>query len=304
MHDHPHKHGHSHVPANFESLNKRFYIGIGLNFLFVLVEAVFGFLNHSLALLSDAGHNLSDVVSLLLSLAAFKLLKKKPSEQYTYGYRRATILASLTNAVILLLAVGFIIYEAVGRFSHPEPLQGKAVAIVAAVGIIINGLTAWLFMKDQKKDLNVKGAYLHMLADALVSAGVVIGGLIIMRTNWFWLDSVLSVIIGIVILFSTWSLLTQSLKLSMDGVPENISIPKIQQEILKHHAVQEVNHLHIWALSTTENALTAHIRLKADIKISETEAIKSEISHILEHQNIQHCTLETYFGKKIFSQEI
>lgn len=302
MSDH-HHHDHSHA-ADFSALNKAFYIGIALNLLFVFIEAFFGFYNNSLALLSDAGHNLSDVASLALSLFAFRLLRKKATQKYTYGFRRGTILASLINAVILIIAVGFIIYEATQRFFHPQPMEGGIVAMVALVGIFINGITAWLFMKDQKNDLNVKGAYLHMLADALVSAGVVIAGLIIMKTKWFWLDSVLSVVIGVVILVSTWSLLAQSLKLSMDGVPENISIPEIQQEILEHPAVQEVNHIHIWALSTTENALTAHIRLKSDSKISESEAVKAEITHLLAHQNIQHCTLETYFGEKLFSQEI
>ncbi len=304
MSEHHHHHEHNHAELNMEKLNKAFYIGIVLNLAFVIIEGFFGIYSDSLSLLSDAGHNLSDVASLVLSLIAFKLLRKKATKQYTYGFRRATILASLINAIILIMAVAFIIYEAVGRFLHPEPLEGKTVAIVAFIGIFINGITAWLFMKDQKTDLNVKGAYLHMVADALVSVGVVLGGLIIMYTDWYWVDAVLSVIIGIVILIGTWGLLTQSLKLSLDGVPENIDPEKVNSEILKINGVEDFQHVHIWALSTTENALTAHLRVHESLTIPEIEKLKDKVKHELIHLNIQHSTLEVYFGDKDFGDEI
>ncbi len=297
-----HSHNHSHG-INVESLNRAFYMGIGLNLVFVFIEAIYGWMYNSLSLLSDAGHNLSDVASLILSLIAFKLLKRKATEDFTYGYRRATILASLTNAILLIFAVGFIIYEAIGRFFNPQPLEGGVMAIVACVGILVNGFTAYLFLKDKEKDLNVKGAYLHMFADALVSLGVVIGGVIIIFTDWYWLDALLSVIIGIVILAGTWSLLTKSLKLSLDGVPENVDPKKVKEEILKIPGVEDFQHLHIWALSTTENALTAHVRVDENLSLPETEILKNKIKHELEHLFIQHSTLEIYFGEKDFDAE-
>lgn len=300
-HDH---HDHAHVPKDFSKLNRAFIIGIVLNLFFVVVEAVCGLIYDSLALLSDAGHNLSDVASLALSLFAFKLLRKKATQTYTYGFRRGTILASFVNAIILIVAVVFIIYEAVIRFFHPQPLEGGMVAIVAMVGIFVNGITAWLFMKDQKTDLNVKGAYLHMLADALVSVGVVIGGVIMMYTHWFWIDSVLSQIIGIVILVGTWSLLTQSIKLSMDGVPENIHPQDLKQAVLNIEGVKDFQHVHIWALSTTENALTAHLEMDEKLSPKEIQSIKEDVRHELEHFDIHHSTLEVYFGKKDFGEEI
>ncbi|MGA9211907.1 cation diffusion facilitator family transporter [Kaistella sp.] len=299
---HNHSHDHSYE-INVSNLNRAFYIGIGLNLGFVIVEAGYGWIYDSLSLLSDAGHNLSDVMSLALSLIAFKLLKRKPTSTYTYGFRRATILASLVNAILLILAVGFIIYEAFGRFQNPQPLEGGVVSIVAFVGIFVNGITAWLFLKDKEKDLNVKGAYLHMIADALISFAVVIGGIIIIYTHWFWLDALLSILIGIVVLVGTWSLLTQSLKLSLDGVPENINPEKVKEEILKINGVIDFQHVHIWALSTTENALTAHIRISENLSIPEIENLKETIKHELAHLQIKHSTIETYFGEKHFDQE-
>ena len=301
-HSHDHSHDHSHQ-INVSNLNRAFYIGIGLNLAFVIIEAGYGWIYNSLSLLSDAGHNLSDVMSLVLSLIAFKLLKRKPTTTYTYGYRRATILASLANAILLIFAVGFIIYEAIGRFINPQPLEGGIVSIVAFVGIFINGFTAWLFLKDKDKDLNIKGAYLHMVADALVSLAVVIGGVIIIYTDWFWLDSLMSILIAIVILVGTWSLLTQSLKLSLDGVPENVNPKEVKEKILKIDGVLDFQHVHIWALSTTENALTAHVQLSENLTLSEIEKVKGVIKHELEHLHIKHSTIETYFGEKSFENE-
>ncbi|MCZ2084107.1 MAG: cation diffusion facilitator family transporter [Flavobacteriales bacterium] len=300
---HNHSHDHSHQ-INVSNLNRAFYIGIGLNLAFVIIEAGYGWMYNSLSLLSDAGHNLSDVMSLVLSLIAFKLLKRKPTSTYTYGYRRATILASLANAILLIFAVGFIIYEAIGRFINPQPLEGGVVSIVAFVGIFINGFTAWLFLKEKDKDLNIKGAYLHMVADALVSLAVVIGGVIIIYTNWFWLDSLMSILIAIVILVGTWSLLTQSLKLSLDGVPENVNPKEVKEKILKINGVEDFQHVHIWALSTTENALTAHVQISEKLTVSEIEKVKEIIKHELEHLQIQHSTIETYFGQKQFEEDV
>lgn len=300
---HNHSHDHSHQ-INVSNLNRAFYIGIGLNLGFVIIEAGYGWMYNSLSLLSDAGHNLSDVMSLVLSLIAFKLLKRKPTSTYTYGYRRATILASLANAILLIFAVGFIIYEAIGRFINPQPLEGGVVSIVAFVGIFINGFTAWLFLKEKDKDLNIKGAYLHMAADALVSLAVVIGGVIIIYTNWFWLDSLMSILIAIVILVGTWSLLTQSLKLSLDGVPENVNPKEVKEKILKINGVEDFQHVHIWALSTTENALTAHVQISEKLNVSEIEKVKEIIKHELEHLQIQHSTIETYFGQKQFEEDV
>lgn len=300
---HNHSHDQSHQ-INVSNLNRAFYIGIGLNLAFVIIEAGYGWMYNSLSLLSDAGHNLSDVMSLVLSLIAFKLLKRKPTSTYTYGYRRATILASLANAILLIFAVGFIIYEAIGRFINPQPLEGGVVSIVAFVGIFINGFTAWLFLKEKDKDLNIKGAYLHMAADALVSLAVVIGGVIIIYTNWFWLDSLMSILIAIVILVGTWSLLTQSLKLSLDGVPENVNPKEVKEKILKINGVEDFQHVHIWALSTTENALTAHVQISEKLNVSEIEEVKEIIKHELEHLQIQHSTIETYFGQKHFEEDV
>ncbi|HRG45146.1 MAG TPA: cation diffusion facilitator family transporter [Leptospiraceae bacterium] len=289
MHDHHQHHHHSH---EISDLNKRFILGIILNSLFVLVEAGSGFYYNSLALLSDAGHNLSDVASLLLALLAFRLAKIQPDTKYTYGYRKTTILVSLLNAIVLLLAMGGIIWESVQRFQTQAPTNGNPIAFVAAVGILINALTAWLFLKDKERDLNVKGAYLHMLSDALVSLGVLIAGVIIAFTNWYWVDGVISIIIAIVVLFSTLDLLKKSFHLSIDAVPEGIHIVDIKKEMEMVQGVLEVHHIHVWAISTTLNALTAHVKIRSDIQWKDVMRIKKNIRHSLLHQNILHSTIE------------
>ena len=303
---HSHDHGHSKVPAldlNSKKLRNAFYIGIFLNSAFVIIEAGVGWSQNSLALLSDAGHNLSDVVSLILALIAFKLMYSKATQSYTYGYKKVTVLVALLNALILFAAVGGIIFEAVFRFSNPQPLQGKLMAIVAFIGIIINALTAYFFMKDKDKDLNIKGAYLHMAADALVSLGVVIAGVVIIFTNWFWLDSVMSIVIALVILYGTWSLFTQSLKLALDGVPEGVDFNKLKEQILGIEGVKDFKHLHIWALSTTENALTAHLQVDKSLSLDQIENLKDKVKHELEHYNVHHSTLEIYFNDREFKEE-
>lgn len=298
-HDHSHHgHSHGHIVA-LKDVNNAFISGIVLNFVFVLIEVTAGFHIHSLSLLSDAGHNLADVGSLALSLLAFRLLKVKSNEKYTYGYRKTSILAALFNAMILLVSIGAIAYEAIHRFFHPEPLPGKTIAIIAGVGIVINSVTAFLFQKNKEKDLNIKSAYLHLMADAMVSAGLVVGGTLISYTHWFWLDSVLSIIIAIVILASTWSLLTESLRLSMDGVPKDIDLEKIKNEAFKVEGVKDIHHVHVWALSTNENAMTGHVVVGNNINKNQVKAITDNLKHKLQHMNIHHLTIETEFGDEI-----
>ena len=280
-HEHSHSHGHNHT---ITSLNKAFIVGIVLNLVFVLVEFGAGFYFDSLALLSDAGHNLSDVVSLV-----FRLAKVKANSRYTYGYKKSTVLVSLLNAVILLVAVGGILVESINKLQHPEEVPGGAIAWVAGVGVVINAFTAFLFMKDKEKDLNVKGAYLHMAADTLVSVGVLVAGLIIRQTGWYIIDPIIGIIIAIVILISTWDLLHDSIRLSLDGVPVGIDSEKVKELISQIPGVKDIHHMHIWAISTTENALTAHIVID---NLNNMESLKHEIKHTLEHCDIHHATLE------------
>ena len=285
---HEHSHQHSHA-INAESLNKAFIIGIVLNLAFVVIEFAAGFWFDSLALLSDAGHNLSDVVSLVLALLAFRLAKVKANERYTYGYKKSTILVSLLNAVILLVAVGAIVIESIHKLSNPAVVPGGAIAWVAGVGVLINAFTAFLFMKDKEKDLNVKVAYLHMAADALVSVGVLVAGIVISRTGWYIIDPIIGLIVAVVILISTWNLLHDSLRLTLDGVPTSIDSQKVVEAIRALPGVDDVHHIHIWAISTTENALTAHIVLKQPESMQE---VKHLIRHRLEDFGIGHATLE------------
>ena len=283
-----HSHQHSHA-INAESLNKAFIIGIVLNLAFVVIEFAAGFWFDSLALLSDAGHNLSDVVSLVLALLAFRLAKVKANERYTYGYKKSTILVSLLNAVILLVAVGAIVIESIHKLSNPAVVPGGAIAWVAGVGVLINAFTAFLFMKDKEKDLNVKGAYLHRAADALVSVGVLVAGIVSSRTGWYIIDPIIGLIVAVVILISTWNLLHDSLRLTLDGVPTSIDSQKVVEAIRALPGVDDVHHIHIWAISTTENALTAHIVLKQPESMQE---VKHLIRHRLEDFGIGHATLE------------
>ena len=298
-HDHSHSHGHGHHhhdhTPKLDHLNSAFIIGIVLNSAFVVIEVIAGLWSHSLSLLTDAGHNLSDVAGLALALLAFKLSKVSSNREYTYGYKRSTIIVSFFNAVILFVAVGFIGYEAIMRFIHQEAVAGGTMAWVAFAGIGINGFTAWLFVKDKDSDLNVKGAYLHMAVDAIVSFGVVVSGIIIYFTKLYWIDSAVSLIVAIVILRGTWSLLSDSLRLEMDGVPKEMDLEKIKQELMKAKGVVDVHHVHVWALSTTENALTAHLVIDQN-SVSTFDSIKHDLRHRLEHLSITHSTFEPEFS--------
>jgi cobalt-zinc-cadmium efflux system protein len=258
-HDH-HSHsgsGHAHhLPATF---GKAFAIGITLNILYVVAQAWFGLAAHSLALIADAGHNLGDVLGLCLAWGASVLAQRQPNLRYTYGLRRSTILASLANAILLLVAVGGITWEAIRRFGEHEQVAGITVICVAAVGILVNGMTAMLFSSGRKDDLNIKGAFMHMAADAAVSAGVVIAGLVILLSGWWWLDPVVSLLINAVIVWGTWGLLRDSLDMTMDAVPATVDVPSVQNYFRALPGISEVHHLHIWPLSTTETALTVHL---------------------------------------------
>jgi len=293
-HGHGHHHHHDHTPK-LDHLNNAFIIGIVLNSAFVVLEVIAGLWSHSLSLLTDAGHNLSDVAGLALALLAFKLSKVSSNREYTYGYKRSTIIVSFFNALVLFIAVGFIGYEAIMRFIHQEAVEGGTMAWVAFAGIGINGFTAWLFVKDKDKDLNVKGAYLHMAVDAIVSFGVVVSGIIIYFTKLYWIDSVVSLIVAIIILRGTWSLLIDSLRLEMDGVPKEMDLEKIKQELMKAQGVVDVHHIHVWALSTTENALTAHLVIDQN-SVSTFDSIKHDLRHRLEHLSISHSTFEPEFS--------
>ena len=273
-------------------MGKAFYLSIGLNLIYVLAEVFAGLVYNSVALLTDAGHNISDIGSLLLSLLAFRLAKKKPTARFTYGYKKTTILAALGNACLLLIAIGVLGFETVQRFAQPEEVPGGIIAWVAGIGIIVNALSAFLFYRDRKKDLNVKSAYLHLLADALVSVGVVVAGVVISFTGWYILDPLIGVVVLVVILVSTWSLLTDSFRLAVDAVPRDIDPVAIKEVMRKVPRVQSVDHVHIWAMSTTENALTAHVTLDDELDISKRAAVISNIKNELQHHNISHSTIE------------
>ena len=307
-HSHSHSHGHSHAghhhdhTPKIDTLNAAFIIGIILNSVFVIIEVIAGLSIHSLSLLTDAGHNLSDVAGLALALLAFKLTKVSSNNKYTYGYKRSTIIVSFFNAVILFASVGLIVYEAIIRFVHPAVVQGGIMAAVALIGIGVNAFTAWLFVKGKDGDLNIKATYLHMAMDAIVSFGVVISGVIIYFTHWYPLDSIVSIIIAIVILRGTWSLLNDSLRLEMDGVPKEMNLEKIKTELMKAKGVVDVHHMHVWALSTTENALTAHLVVDP-AHISLFDTIKHDLRHRLEHLDISHSTFEPEFADEKCQQQ-
>ena len=259
-HDHGHDHGpghaHHHAPANFD---RAFAIGISVNILFVAIEAYYGWRVNSLALLADAGHNLGDVAGLVLAWGGALAGKLRPDARYTYGWKRASILAAFANAVLLLVAMGSLAWEAIGRLSAPEPTQGWTVMIVAGIGIFVNLGTALLFMRGRDGDLNIRGAYLHMAGDALVSAGVVVVGALSLWLGWAWLDPVASLVIALVIVAGTWGLLRQSMRLMFDGVPEHIDLRAVRRELEALPGVDRVHDLHVWATGTSDVALTAHL---------------------------------------------
>jgi cobalt-zinc-cadmium efflux system protein len=282
-----HHHSHSHAPKTF---GFAFAVGLALNTGFVVIEAVFGILGNSTALLADAAHNLSDVLGLLVAWAAVGLSRRKPSEQYTYGLRGSSILAALFNAMFLLVAVGGIAWEAILRVQNPAPIVGPMVIVVALVGIAINGFTAWLFAAGRKDDLNIQGAFLHMAADAAVSAAVVVAAAVVMVTGWHWLDPAMSLAICVVILWSTWGLLKNSVRLSLAGVPPGIRTDRVRAFLSAQSGVAEVHDLHIWSMSTSEVALTCHLVMPAG---HPGDRFLRDLSHDLDHQfGIGHPTVQ------------
>lgn len=299
-HDHTHHHsarshggcGHHHTHPSDHG--RAFLLAIVLNTVFVAIEFVFSFIANSTALMADAGHNLSDVLGLVLAWGAAILAKKAPSGRFTYGLRSTSILAAVANATFLLVACGAIAWEAVQRFSQTPAVAGLTVTIVAGVGIVINGLSAWLFVKGSKGDLNIRGAYLHMAADAAVLLGVVVAGLTIMATGWFWLDPVISLAIIAVVVYGTWGLLRESMELALNAVPSNIDIDQIDAYLRSQPGVTDIHDLHVWGMSTTESALTVHLVFPDGYP---GDAYLDEVAHTLSARfNIHHSTLQTEQG--------
>ncbi|CAN5566373.1 cation diffusion facilitator family transporter [soil metagenome] len=287
-HDHGHGHGHDHAPAEF---NSAFAIGIALNMAFVAIEAWYGWKINSLALLADAGHNLSDVAGLVLAWGGALAGKLRPNARHTYGWKRASILAAFFNALLLLVAMGSLAWEAVGRLGSPEATQGWTIIAVAGVGIVVNTATALLFMRGRKGDLNIRGAFLHMAGDALVSLGVVIGGALYLWQGWAWIDPVMSLAIAVIIVAGTWSLFSQSLHLLFDGVPEQVDLAQVRLLLQELPGVTEVHDLHVWAMGTSQIALTAHVVLSGTGEGA--DAVLQEAEHELhEHFEIRHVTLQ------------
>lgn len=264
-------------------------IGIVINVLYAGIEFGIGLWQGSMGLVADAGHNLSDVVGLLLALVAMRLVKKSEDERYTYGYKKATVMISLVNALLLLGAVAGIVVESIRKFSHPEVIEGWSVAATATVGVIINFISAWLLNADKGRDINVKGAYLHMMLDALVSVGVVVSGIAIWLTDCYVIDPIIGILVAIAILFSSWRLLHSSWRLAIDGIPDGIDIDEAVRAMEGIDGVIEVHHLHVWAISTTETALTAHVVI---YDIRDADEIRIRMNEALARLGIGHTTLQ------------
>ncbi|HJU19250.1 MAG TPA: cation diffusion facilitator family transporter [Stellaceae bacterium] len=298
-HDHHHGHGHGghahgHAPRSFGSA---FALGIALNTGFVAVEAAFGVLGHSMALLADAGHNLGDVLGLAVAWGAAVLSQRRPTARYTYGLRSSSILAALVNAVVLLVAMGAILLEAARRLAAPEPVAGKAVIIVAAIGILINGATAWLFASGRKGDINIKGAFLHMAADAAISLGVVLAGIAILVTGWLRLDPAVSLVIAATIVWGTWGLLRDSVNMSLAAVPPGIEPAEVHEFFERLPGVSHVHDLHIWAMSTTETALTCHLVMPSGHPGD--EFVLRIMSELRNRFGIRHATVQIETSEEV-----
>lgn len=297
-HHHDHSEGHhcstNHYHGNSNNQGRTFIFTILLNLVFVGVEFAYGFIANSTALMADAGHNASDVLSLLLAWGAVVLARRRPSRRYTYGLRSTTIFAALANATLLLAACGAIAWEAIHRFSQPPTVASLTISVVAAIGIVINGLSAWLLMKGSQADLNVRGAYLHMLADTAVSLTVVIAGLAMFYTGWYWLDPAMSLAIVVVIVIGTWSLLKDALQLALSAVPVQVNAPAIDTYLRQLAGVSDIHDLHIWGLSTTETALTVHLVMPGGYPGDE---FMDDVACTLEQRYfIHHCTLQIEQG--------
>lgn len=287
-HDHSHHgHGHSHAPADF---GRAFAIGIGLNIVYVLLEGGFGFISNSVALIADAGHNLSDVLSLAVAWTAAGLARRPPTQNFTYGLRGSSILAALFNAAILLVAIGAIGWEAIQRLIWPAPVASTAIMIVAGAGIVVNAITAWLFASGRHDDLNIRGAFLHMAADTAVSVGVVLAGFAIALTGLTWIDPAMSLVIVVVIAWSTWGLLRESVAMSLSAVPSGIDMDAVRRFLEGLDGVARIHDLHVWPMSTTETALTVHLVVPGG---HPGDGFIMDAAHRLDHEfRIGHATFQ------------
>ncbi len=288
---HGHEHHHEHGPANY---SRAFALGTALNLGFVLVEVIFGFQADSVALLADAGHNSSDVLGLILAWSASLLARRRSSRRYTYGWRRFSIIAALLNATLLLVVTGGISWEAIRRFSEPSPVAGGIMIAVAALGVVINTATALLFLSGRKQDLNIRAAFMHMAADAMVALGVVLAGIGIVLTHWLWLDPAISLVINAVVIIGTWELLRDSFNLAIDAVPEGIDLVAVRTYLSERPGVEQVHDLHIWGLSTNSTALTAHLVMPSghpgDVFLTQT------CQELHNHFGIEHSTIQVEMG--------
>jgi cobalt-zinc-cadmium efflux system protein len=290
-HSHAHGHGHAHAPKDF---GMAFAVGITLNTGFVIAEVIYGLLSNSLALLADAGHNLSDVLGLLLAWGASVLARRMPSSRFTYGLRSTSILAAVINAVLLLTVTGGIAWEAIGRFGHPGAVHGMTVIVIAAIGVVINTATALMFMRGGDADLNIRGAFLHMAGDALISLGVVVAGIVIIYTGWVWLDPAVSLVIALLIVIGTWSLLRDSVHLALQAVPQGLPVDSVRAYLKGLPGVVEIHDLHIWGMSTTDTALTVHLVMPAG---HPGDAFHCAVADELQHQfSIGHATVQVETG--------
>ncbi len=282
-------HNHSHTITSPNEINRSFMIGIALNAAYVVVEIVYGWRNNSTSLLSDAAHNVGDISGLLLAFLAFRLQKIKPSKLFSYGFKKGSIVTSFINSILLAFAIGAITWEGVHKIINPSPLSGSVIMWVALMGVIINFVSALVFKKNQKSDINIKAAYWHLLADALVSLGVVVSGIVIHFTDWYALVGMAAIMIAVVVLVSTWRLFKDSAIAIMDGVPASVNSDEIKRHLLQVKGVVNIHHLHIWGMSTNENALTAHVQIE---DINQLPEIKRELKNELEEHHIKHSTLE------------
>jgi len=292
-HGQGHGHHHHHVPA--AGHGRAFALAVALNVVIVVTQTVYGLIAHSTALLADAGHNLSDVLGLLLAWGAAWLATRRPSGRYTFGFGSSSILASLANAALLLLACGAIIAQAIGRLVSPSPVAGFDVFVVATIGMVINGFSAWLFMRGQKEDLNIRGAFLHMASDAAVSAAVAISGLVILATGWSRVDPVMSILVVLVIVYGTWGLLRESISLALAAVPQGVDMDRIRGFLAAQDGVTDVHDLHVWALSTTGNALSAHLVMPAGHPGD--DALDGIVHALNRHYSMKHVTLQVDLGE-------
>jgi cobalt-zinc-cadmium efflux system protein len=291
---------HSHSNSRGNNLSNAFKISIGINIVFIIFETLYGFLSNSMALIADAGHNFSDMLALGFSWIALTLSERKPTMKFTYGFRRSTILVAMLNTIILLIAIAFIAWKTFKRIGEPVAINSGSVILAASIGILVNGFTAWLFMKDQSRDLNIRSAFLHFITDTLVSLGVVLTGIFMSITKIVWVDSVMSLTIIVIILYSTYKLLIDSVSLALDAVPENINLKAVLEYLQRLPEVIGVHDLHVWALSTTDTAITVHLMTNTQTNVTFIRYIQKQLN---DRFGIVHATIQVEYGNESFSYE-